>query len=62
MVYEMCIAPDCSGKVTTRGSNWKLCNRHLDMLKFMLWTLDNLKVKDKEEQQSEQKDSTIKIK
>jgi hypothetical protein len=44
--YEMCRAPDCSGKVTQQGEKYGLCNRHLDMLKFFLWALDHVKMKD----------------
>jgi hypothetical protein len=44
-VYEMCRAPDCSGKVTQQGEKFGLCNRHLDMLKFVLWAIDNIKMR-----------------
>jgi hypothetical protein len=45
--YELCKAPDCSGNVTDKGAKLGLCNRHVDMLKFILWALDNIKMKDK---------------
>ncbi len=45
--YEFCKVPDCSGKITSQGQKLGLCNRHVDMLKFMIWAIENIKVKDK---------------
>jgi len=55
--YDKCKFPSCDGSVT-RSPQVGLCNRHCDMLEFMLWVLDNMNVAPPEEK----KDSTIKIK
>jgi hypothetical protein len=53
--YDKCKYPSCDGSVT-RNPEIGLCNRHCDLLEFMLWALNSIKVKE------EEKDSTIKIK
>ena len=55
--YDKCRYPSCDGSVT-RNPQVGLCNRHCDMLEFMLWVLDNMNVDPPKE---EKKDSTIKI-
>ena len=56
--YDKCKFGPCEGSVTNSGT-FGLCNRHCDMLEFMLWVLDNMNVDPPKE---EKKDSTIKIK
>ena len=57
--YNSCRYPSCQGSVT-RNPEIGLCNRHCDLLEFFLWAMNVVKMS--EEQQPEQKDSTIRIK
>ena len=41
---ELCAFPGCGG--WSKGSKYALCRRHEEMMKFVLWMLDNIKVKD----------------
>jgi len=47
MKYSLCSFPECSGYVTDKGRKIGLCNKHFEMLRFFLWAMDNIKVKDK---------------
>jgi hypothetical protein len=50
--YEKCKYISCNGSVT-RNPEIGLCNRHCDMLEFVLWVFDNIKVKGPEEEKKE---------
>jgi hypothetical protein len=41
--YDKCKFPACDGSVT-RNPQVGLCNKHSDMLEFIMWALDNIKV------------------
>jgi len=45
--YEKCSYPECDGNYNPqRTGNITLCVRHCEMMKFFLWMLDNVKMKE----------------
>lgn len=57
--YDRCKYPSCEGNVT-RNPQIGLCNRHSDMLEFVIWVLDNIRIKEPETPKLD--GSTLKIK
>jgi hypothetical protein len=51
--YEKCKFPPCQGSVTPAYSKIGLCNRHGDMLEFVLWVLNSIKVREDKEEVTE---------
>ncbi len=48
--YDKCVYPDCIGNVVSGKSINGLCIKHSDLLNFFIWALDNIRVKNEEEQ------------
>lgn len=47
--YDKCIYPECVGKIVNGKSINGLCIKHSDFLKFFIWALDNIQIRNEEE-------------
>lgn len=43
--YGRCKYPECAGNVI-EAKELGLCKKHMELLKFFLWALENVKMKD----------------
>jgi len=55
--YDKCKYPRCDGSYTN-NSGLGFCNKHTDLLEFIIWVLNNL---EKKEALVEDKNNSIKI-
>lgn len=54
--YDKCVYPECLGNVVPGKTIGNLCIKHSDLLKFFVWSLDNMRV-EPEESNNEAKES-----
>jgi hypothetical protein len=58
--FSKCSYPDCEGSYNpTRSGNIPLCVRHLEMMKFFLWMLDNVRMKNSEKEEVARKSGLV---
>ena len=47
MRYEKCSFPECKGNyIPAQTGKLKLCPKHAETMRFIIWILENIKIKD----------------